>query len=130
MLFPWRIGGEIMAKNGFLEKQRITNQAYFDAGLQMGRQQIIDMLSVVLNNPKVMGKDTLGKRRLPVVINAIGEAIDSFQKAWERDNETDYYRAKLDELLTRAYGVDMVDTFDKRYEYCCDFDYLRGKWKK
>ena len=119
-----------MAKNGFLERQRITNQAYFDAGLQMGRQQVIDMLSVVLNNPKVMGKDTFGKRRLPVLINAIGEAIDTFQKAWERDDETDYYRAKLDELLTKAYGVDMVDTFDKRYEYCCDFDYFRGKWKK
>ena len=119
-----------MGKNVYLEKQRIERQAYFDAGLQMGRQQIIDMLSVVLNNPKVMGKDTFGKRRLSVVINAIGEAIDTFQKAWERDDETDYYRAKLDELLTKAYGVDMVDTFDKRYEYCRDYDYVKGRWKK
>ena len=117
-------------KNAFIERQRIANQAYFEAGLQMGRQQIIDMLSVVLNNPKVMKRDTYGKNRLTRIINAIGEAIDTFQKAWERDDETDYYRAKLDELLTRAYGVDMVDTFDKRYEYCCDYDYKKGKWKK
>lgn len=29
-----------MGKNGYLERQRIERQAYFDAGLQMGRQQI------------------------------------------------------------------------------------------
>ena len=119
-----------MGKNGYLERQRIANQTYFDAGLQMGRQQIIDMLSVVLNNPQVMKKNTYGKKRLPMIVKAIGEEIDTFQKAWERDDETDYYRAKLDELLTRAYGVDMVYTFKKRYEYCCDYDYKKGKWKK
>jgi hypothetical protein len=122
--------GNVVGKNGLLERQKIANQAYFEAGLQMGRQQIIDMLSVVLNSPKVMARDTFGKKRLPRVIKAIGEAIDTFQKAWEKNDETDYYRTKLDELLTKAYGVDMVDTFEKRYEYCCDYDYKKGKWKK
>lgn len=51
-----------MGKNGLLERQKIVNQAYFEAGLQMGRQQIIDMLSVVLNNPQVMKKTPMGKR--------------------------------------------------------------------
>lgn len=119
-----------MAKKDFLARQAATNQGYFEAGLQMGRQQIIDMLSVVLNSPKVMARDTFGKKRLPMIVKAIGEAIDTFQKAWERDDESDYYRAKLDELLTKAYGVDMVDTFNKRYEYCCDYDYVKGKWRK
>ena len=27
-----------MAKNGFLERQKVTQKAYFDAGLQSGRQ--------------------------------------------------------------------------------------------
>lgn len=119
-----------MGKSGLLERQRITNKAYFDAGLQMGRQQMLDMICISLNDSDVMGKDTFGKDRLLKLVCAAGEYIDVFQKAWERDDETDYYRAKLDELLTKAYGTDLIDTFDKRYEYCCDYDYKKGKWKK
>ena len=119
-----------MGKNGFLERQRIANQTYFDAGLQMGRQQILDMMSIVLNDPKYVKKDVFGKERLLVVVKGIGECIDLFQKAWERDDETDYYRDKLDALLAEIYGDGMHDTFSQRYEYCCDYDYLKGKWKK
>lgn len=119
-----------MGKNGFLERQRIELQAYFDAGLQMGRQQILDMMSIVLNDPDIMGKDTFGKDRLLKVVKGIGEYIDVFQKAWERDNETDYYRDKLDRWLARIYGEGLHDTFTKRYEYCTEFNYKTGKWGK
>jgi hypothetical protein len=119
-----------MGKNGFLEKQRIERQAYFDAGLQMGRQQILDMMCIVLNDPDIMGKDTFGKDRLLKVVKGVGDYIDVFQKAWERDDETDYYRDKLDGWLARIYGEGMHDTFSKRYEYCCDYDYVKGKWKR
>jgi hypothetical protein len=119
-----------MGKNGFLERQRIERQTYFDAGLQMGRQQILDMMSIVLNDPKYVKKDVFGKDRLIVVVKGIGECIDLFQKAWERDDETDYYRDKLDAMLAEIYGDGRHDTFSKRYEYCCDYDYVKGKWKK
>lgn len=119
-----------MAKNNFLAKQRAVQERCFTAGLQHGRQQILDMMSIVLNDPDIMGKDTFGKDRLLKVIKGVGDYIDVFQKAWERDDETDYYRAKMDELLTKAYGTELVDTFDKRYEYCCDYDYVKGRWKK
>ena len=52
-----------------------------------------------------------------------------FQKAWERDDETDYYRDKLDGWLARIYGEGMHDTFLKRYEFAPEFDYVKGKWK-
>ena len=119
-----------MRKNGFLERQQRERRAYFDAGLQMGRQQILDMMCIVLNDPDIMGKDTFGKDRLLKVVKGIGEYIDVFQKAWEKDDETDYYRAKLDAHLAKIYGEGMHDTFGKRYEYCCDYDYVKGKWKK
>jgi hypothetical protein len=118
-----------MGKNGFLERQRIERQAYFDAGLQMGRQQILDMMCIVLNDPDIMGKDTFGKDRLLRVVKAIGEYIDVFQKAWEKDDETDYYRVKLDQHLAQIYGEGMHDTFNTRYQYCSDYDYVKGKWK-
>ena len=119
-----------MGKNGFLERQRIERQAYFDAGLQMGRQQILDMMCVVLNDPDIMGKDTFGKDRLLKVVKGVGDYIDVFLKAWERDDETDYYRDKLDGWLARIYGEGMHDTFSKRYEYCTEFNYKTGKWGK
>ena len=116
-------------KNAYLAKQAAVNQGFFEAGLQMGRQQILDMMSIVLNDPKYVKKDVFGKDRLLTVVKGIGECIDIFQKAWERDDETDYYRAKLDALLAGIYGEGMHDTFNKRYEYCWDFDYVRGRWR-
>lgn len=118
-----------MGKNGFLERQKVERQVYFDAGLQMGRQQILDMVSIVLNDPDIMGKDTFGKERLIKVVKGVGEYIDVFQKAWERDDETDYYRAKMDDRLCDIYGQGMHDTFLQRYDFCTEFDYKKGKWK-
>ena len=120
-----------MAKkqNAFLEKQRQLQLACFDAGLQCGRQQILDMMSLVLRDPAIMGKDLFGKDRLLKVVNGISEYIDKYQPAWEKSDETDYYRAKLDASLADAYGVGMHDTFDKRYEFAPEYDYIKGRWK-
>lgn len=117
-----------MAKNAFLEKQRATQRAFFEAGLQSGRQQIIDMVSLVLRDPDIMGKDTFGKERLIKVVMGIGEYIDKYQPAWEKSDETDYYQTKLDEALAEAYDG-LSDSFYKRYEYAPEFDYVKGKWK-
>lgn len=119
-----------MAKNEFLARQAATQRACFDAGLQSGRQQIIDMVSLVLRDQDIMGRDIFGKDRLLKVVKGIGEYIDKYQKAWERDDETDYYRAKLDDALAEAYGESLHDSFLKRYEFAPEFDYMKGKWKK
>lgn len=118
-----------MGKNGYLERQRATQKAFFDAGLQSGRQQIMDMLVLVLRDPSIMGKDTFGRERLINVVNGIGEYIDKFQPAWEKTDETDYYQVKLDEELSAAYGETLHDSFHKRYEFAPEFDYMKGKWK-
>lgn len=118
-----------MGKNDFLARQQAAKQFYFDTGLQCGRQQILDMATIVLRDPDIMGKDTFGKDRLLKIIKGIGECIDTYQKAWEKDVETDYYRAKLDAALAEAYGEGMHDTFSKRYEFAPEFDYMKGKWK-
>lgn len=119
-----------MGKNGFLAKQEALQRACFQAGLQSGRQQILDMMSLVLRDPDIMGKDTFGKDRLVKVVKGIGEYIDVYQKAWEKDDETDYYQKKLDAALAEAYGDGLHDSFHKRYEYAPEYDYMKGKWKK
>ena len=118
-----------MGKNDYMARQRAIQRGFFDAGLQMGRQQIIDMVSLVLRDQDIMGKDVFGKDRLLKVVKGIGEYIDTYQKAWEKDDETDYYRAKLDDALARAYGEGMHNTFLQRYEFAPEYDYMKGKWK-
>lgn len=118
-----------MAKNDFLAKQRFLQNGFFHAGLQTGRQQILDCVSLALRDKDIMGKDTFGKERLLKVVKSVGEYIDLYQKAWEKDDETDYYRAKLDAALAEAYGDELHDSFMKRYEFAPEFDYKKGKWK-
>lgn len=120
-----------MAKknSAYIEKRDASRRGFFEAGLQCGRQQIIDMVSIVLRDPEIMGKDIFGKERLLKVIVGIGDCIDKFQPAWQKTDETDYYRAKLDAALAEAYGADLHYSFLKRYEYSPEYDYRKGKWK-
>ena len=119
-----------MARNDFLAQQRKTQRAHFDAGVQMGRQQIIDMLSLVLRDPEIMGKDTFGKERLLKVVQGVDDYIGKYELAWQKHDETDYVRAKLDAALAEAYGDGLHDSFLQRYEFAPEFDYTKGKWKK
>lgn len=118
-----------MGKNDYLARQRALQRGYFDAGLQSGRQQIIDMLSLVLRDPKYVDKDIHGSKRLIRIVQGIGDYIDKYQKAWEKSDETDYYQKKLDDALAEAYGEGLADSFYKRYTFAPEFDYTKGKWK-
>ena len=120
-----------MAKqqNAFLAKQQAMQRACFDAGLRCGRQQIIDMMSLVLRDPKIMGKDIFGKDRLNKLVIGIQEKIEYFQPAWEKTDETDYYQAKMDAELADAYGEKLADSFHIRYEFAPEYDYIKGRWK-
>ena len=115
--------------NAFLEKQKATQRAYFEAGLQSGRQQIMDMMSLVLRDSDIMGKDTFGKDRLCKVVKGIGEKIDYYQPAWEKCDDADYYQKQMDDELREAYGG-LADSFYQRYQFAPEFDYMKGRWKK
>lgn len=119
-----------MAKKDFLARQKERERMFLDVGLQCGRQQIMDMLSIVLNDPEVMKKDTFGRERLMIIVKAISDRINLYQPAWTKSDEADYYQRKLDEALSKIYGEQLFDHFHKRYEYAPEFDYVKGKWKK
>ncbi len=119
-----------MAKKDFLARQDAMRHGFFDAGVQVGRQQILDMVSLVLRDPAIMGKDIFGKERLLKVVQGVDDYIDKYNLAWQRHDETDYYRAKLDAALAEAYGDGLHDSFQQRYEYAPQYDYTKGKWKR
>ena len=118
-----------MGKNGFLERQKATQRAFFEAGLQSGRQQIIDVVSLVLRDTEIMGKDTFGKERLLKVVKGIGDYIDKYNLAWQKHDETDYWQKKLDDALAEAYGEGLADSFYQRYEFAPEYNYKTGRWK-
>ena len=117
-----------MAKNAFLEKLEAEKRACFRAGLETGRQQIIDMMCCVLHDAEYMGKDTFGKDRLLKVVQGISDYLDKFDPAFNCNDETDYYQSKFDKLLAEIFGG-LADGFSVRYPYCKEFDYIKGKWK-
>lgn len=63
------------------------------------------------------------------MITGVGDYIDHYNLAWQRHDETDYWRAKLDEALVEAYGNELHDSFLERYEFATEYDYTKGKWK-
>ena len=118
-----------MAKNNYIAMRDADRVAFFRAGEQTGRQVIIDMMVLALRDPEIMGKDTFGKDRLLKVVKGIEQYMDKFDQAFKATDETDYWRAKLDAMLADAFGDEMYDTFNKRYEYCRDYDYVKGRWR-
>ena len=118
-----------MAKNDFLARQKARDRMMLEIGLQCGRQQIIDMMSLVLRNPKYVDRDTFGKGRLMKVVKGIGYYLDKYEPAFQKNDESDYYQKKLDDELAEAYGEELHDSFHKRYEFAPEFDYTKGRWK-
>ena len=118
-----------MAKNKYIADRDAVRKGFFEAGLRSGRQQILDMKTLVLRDPEIMGKDIFGKERLIKVVKGIGDYIDKYNPAWQKNDESDYYQKKLDDALSEAYGKELHDSFHKRYEYAPEFDYGKGRWK-
>lgn len=119
-----------MAKNDFLARQKALQDACFDAGLRCGRQQIIDMVSLVLRDSSVMSKDTFGGKRLIKIVEGIKAKINEYNLAWQKHDDTDYWQKRMDDELAEAYGEKLHDSFHERYPFAPEYDYMKGKWKK
>ena len=121
-----------MAKNDYLYRQREKERAILEAGIQIGRQQMCDYITLALRNPAVMHKDTFAGKRIVPVLQEVKRLMDEFSPAFEKCDEADYYQEKLDRMLRDAYGDEIKEGFfgfHDRYEFVKKFDYKTGKWK-
>ena len=97
-----------MAVNGYLTKRAGFNQALLDSGIQCGKQQIMDYMTIVLRDPNVVGNNIFGRERILKVFAAI-EALDKeFVDAYALEAESDYLQEKLDQKLREVYGDELV----------------------
>ena len=114
--------GKRMGKhNSFLAKQKELKQQCFEAGCDITSQQFFDYLCLVLNDPKIMGKNVYGKKRILMIHDALKEVDKKFNEAFVNSQESDYYQEKLDAELRRIFGK--IDPFKKRYPYLKEWNY-------
>lgn len=105
-----------MAKNGYLEKKAYREKALLDIGVDSGAQRIIDYLQGVLHDPKIMGKDVFGPKRLRRVLAGIDERDKYYAGAYTLGKEADRLQEELDRELKDIWGEEAY-SFDERQPY-------------
>lgn len=107
-----------MAKkpNAYLQKQDQIRQKHLDVGEEMGMQKMWDYIQIALRDPEIMGKDTLGRKRLEKVYRKCQELANYYHDAFTMDVEADCRQKELDGHLGEIWGEDMCPFFE-RYPY-------------
>lgn len=121
------IGSMTMSKNTYLEKRQAVNQAFLDAGEQMGLQKMWDYVQIALRDPEIVGKDVFGRARLEKLYRQLMKLADYYHIAFTDDVEADYRQEEIDARLREIWGDDM-STFYDRYPQLKKQEY--GKKRK
>lgn len=99
----------------YAQRQAASRQAYLDIGMEVGMQKMVDLFAIALNDPKVLGKSVLGRKRLEPVLLRVHDLCDEFAPAFTVQDEADYMQDKLDRLLRQIYGDSDFVPFEERY---------------
>ena len=105
-----------MPKNDYARKLQLMREEREYIIKQWTAQLSLDVVADILNDPEVMGKDTLGAKRLQKVGHAFNERFSLFSTALTKNPEADYIRAKIDEKQRRIFGPDSPP-WEDRYIY-------------
>lgn len=103
-------------RNGYLERQEQSINAYRQAEKETYIQFMGDLISLVLNDPDYVGKDVFGKGRLVKVNEGLTHYFDLFHGALEKRHDSDVFQTHLDERLKDIYDDEFVP-FRQRYDW-------------
>ena len=106
-----------MGKNGYLQRQQQYINLSRQAEKETYTQYMVDVFTIVLNDPEVMGKDVFGKKRLMKIMNAVSKTYDQYALALTAHDEADYYQEKLDKRIEAIVGEKDLIPFNKRYDW-------------
>lgn len=111
-----------MGKN-YSQRIHDKNIALINAGLQTGKQWLLDMFVIALNDPEVMGKDVIGYNRMMRIIRAVSDNDDKLRIAMaSADPEADYYRDQIDKRMKSIFKGEF-SAFEERYPYLTEIKY-------
>ena len=119
-----------MGVNGYLTKKAAFNQALLDIGMESGKQQIMDYLTIALRDPDVVKDDIFGRKRIDKVFAKI-EALDKeYADAYTTKAEADVLQERLDRKLREVYRDKLVP-FQVRQPHIKQLGYQKARkgWK-
>lgn len=106
-------------KNAYLEKRNRERALATEIVQRWTAQLCLDVITIVLNDPEVMGKDVFGPQRL----QKVGEAFNAQYHNWvvglSPDVTSSYVREKMDERLERIWG-EGLKRWPERYDFWLD----------
>lgn len=106
------------AKNAYLEKQKKLNEAR-DTLIRMDTEQLMcDAFMLTLNDPKYMGKDVFGEKRLKEVAEGVDYYYHELIIGMTNRPEASHVRHWRDERLKKACK-DSFQPWEECYE-CWD----------
>lgn len=107
-----------MAKNEYArklkEKRERDRQLAGEITQRWTAQLCLDVMTIVLNDPEVMGRDVFGKERLQRLGKAFNEKYQEAITGLTADVKASYVREKLDERLRRIWGEEF-EKWEERY---------------
>lgn len=109
----------MMAKNAYLarqaEKQKERDMIVMARSLQL----CYDALTLVLNDPEVMGKDVFGEKRLNKLCKALNAKIGEILPGLSGSVNASHVRRLTDDALAKVCKESFVP-WEERYEYWDD----------
>ena len=105
-----------MPKSGYLARQQEERRNRDHIIKNWTAQLCLDIFCTILNDPKIMGKDTFGEARLVKIGTEFNDRFDEFQMALSKDVEADYLRDKMDRIQRQIFKEKALP-WEKRYLY-------------
>lgn len=120
----------IMAKNDLAKRQAERTVMLIEAGEDIGFQKAMDYWQMVLHDPRVMGKHTIGEKRMQKLTAAVMAKDKEYCLAYSNHKEADYYQEKMDEELQAIYK-DKITPFNERQPHIRQYGYEKARkgWK-
>ena len=113
-------------KNKLIEERRKRDQAFLDAGEDMGMQKMWDYMQIALRDPSIMGRDIFGRARLEKLYHKCMELSDHYKVAFTDQVEADNRQEELDGVLREVWDADLC-VFKNRYPYLKEQKYDKPK---
>ena len=103
-------------KNAYAKELKIKRELGAEIIRDWTAQLALDTIAMVLNDPKIMGHDVFGAKRLERVCQGFNALWSDHLLALAKHDEAEYWRTKIDQAQARIFGPDYLH-WQERYPY-------------
>lgn len=103
-----------MGKNDYAKRLQVRKQLESEIIQRWTAQLCLDVITIVLNDPEVMGKDTFGKERLQRIGKAFNRYYGECIIGLSPNVAASHVRAQVDQRLVQIWGPEF-ESWEERY---------------